>query len=136
MHRSVGYSQERCLLALRGYWDELDTLRDELDLLGTSDLRAVRSCQVQFEQLLRDLDGDLDVRRGPAAIVRMSEVEANTLVPVLRAVRKALGDLPELPDRSWVEAIGAAQRLLQDASRELARLDHGALYARVSAGGA
>ena len=66
----------------------------------------------------------------------MSEVEANTLVPVLRAVRKALGDLPELPDRSWVEAIGAAQRLLQDASRELARLDHGALYARVSAVGA
>lgn len=136
MLRSVGYTQERCLLALRGYWDELDTLRDELDLLGEADRRAVRSCQVQFAQLLRDLDGDLEVRRGPAAIVRMSEVEANSLVPVLRDVRRALTDLPELPDRSWLEAIDLAQRLLQDVSRSLARASTGAMLGHVNALGA
>ena len=122
MIRSVGYTHERCLLSLRGYWDELDTLRDEVDLLAEADRQAVRSCQVQFLQLVRDLDGDLDVRRGPAAIVRMSEVEATTLLPALRAVRQALADLPEMPDRSWSEALGRAQRLIQEASRDLARV--------------
>ena len=136
MLRTVGFSRERCLLAVRGYWDEIETLLDELELLAAADRLSVRSCQVQFEQLLRDLDGDLDVRRGPAAIVRMSEVEANSLVPVLRDVRRALTDLPELPDRSWLEAIDLAQRLLQDVSRSLARASTGAMLGHVNALGA
>ena len=124
MKRSVGYTAERCLLALRGYWDEMDMLQDELERLGEADRRAVRSCQVQYAQLLRDLDADIDVRRGPAAIVSMSEVEASRFLPVLRSVRATLDSVPELPDRSWCEVLSRAQGLLQDATRELVRAGH------------
>lgn len=117
----MGYSRERCLLALRGYWDEMDTLQDELERLAEADHRAVRGCQVQFEQLLRDLDADLEVRIGAQGDVRLTEVETQCLLPALRAARAALGDLPEHPDRSWAQALHRAQLVIQEASRELAR---------------
>ena len=120
--RTVGHSRERCLIALRGYWDEIETLRDDLELLAEADRSAVRSCQVQFAQLVRDLDADIDARRASAAIVRMSEIEANVFLPTLRQVRELLADLSETPDRSWSEALSSAQDLLQTVSRSLARV--------------
>jgi len=122
--RSVGYTAERCLLALRAYWDEMDTVNDELERLAEADAEAVRSCQVQFAQLLRDLDADLEVRRGPSAIVRMSDVEAHTLLPALREARRTLTDLPGTPDRSWGAALARAQSVLQQASRALVCAPH------------
>ncbi len=121
MLRTVGFSRERCLLAVRGYWDEIETLLDELELLAAADRLSVRSCQVQFAQLVRDLDADLEARRASSAIVRMTEVEASLFLPALRRVREGLRDLPETPDRSWTEALRTAQGVLQDASRDLAR---------------
>lgn len=120
--RMVGFSRERCLIALRGYWDEIETLRDDLDLLAEADRAAVRSCQVQFWQLLRDLDADIGARRAAEAIVRMSEVEASVFLPTLREVRERLADLSETPDRAWSEALSSAQDLLQTVSRSLARV--------------
>ena len=64
---------------------------------------------------------DLEVRRGPAAIVRMSDIEASRFLPSLRDVRALLADLPELPDRSWSEALGRAQGVLAQVSRDLSR---------------
>lgn len=124
--KTVGHTRERCLLVLRDYWDEMDTLLDDLERLDEAGADLRRGCEVQLAQLLRDLRGDIDVRRSAGAIVRMTEVEAGTFLPVLRAVLAQLSGLPERPDASWVAALGAAQALLQEASRGLSRSPVGA----------
>lgn len=121
MTKTIGHSRERCLLELRSYWDEMDTLHEELERLAESDARRVRAAQVQLAQILRDLDADIELRRGASAIVRMSEAEAGTFLPTLRAVRTHLQALSDEPDGGWPVALSHAQDLLQDASRRLSR---------------
>ncbi len=120
MGRAKGYSAERCMLALRGYWDEIDRLLDSLDILSESGDQAALGLQVNLARLISQLQSDIDVRQGPSAIWAMNDIESIIFLPTLITVRDFLTCLSMTPDRSWSFGLARAQRVLQESSRELA----------------
>jgi hypothetical protein len=101
----------RLAMALCRYRDDVEMLLDDLGTLAGEGPAAVRGCQVQLEQLVRDLRSD--VLRRSVRIAPMTDDEAQWLVQAARAVLSEIQELPNEPDASWIDGLDGARAVIE-----------------------